>query len=338
MPFAEICGQDRPVALLRRAWAGGRLAQAYCFTGPAGVGKRGAALALAQAVNCRSPVSAGPAPDACGTCRSCRRIAGGQHPDVNLVTPLEKTVITIEQVRDVAARAGMQAYEGNVKVWIVDPADQMQEPAASALLKTLEEPAGPSLFILVTTAFTRLLPTIRSRCQEVRFNSLGDEALRAILVRHGRSAEAAALAVALAGGSAARALGLDAAEERVSQERVVAETWGALDSIPALLDQAERLGKDRSSLETALDILLAFTRDAAVAAAGEACRELLPAERRAAVERLVRGIPLGAILKIHQALAEARRALSLNAQARFTAERLLLTMRGATREGTGGTS
>ena len=338
MPFAEICGQDRPVALLRRAWTGGRLAQAYCFAGPPGVGKRTAALALAQAVNCFSPVSAGPAQDACGACRACRRIAADQHPDVILVTPQEKTVITIEQVREVAARASLRAYEGNAKVWIVDPADQMQEPAANAFLKTLEEPAGRSLFILVTTAFTRLLPTIRSRCQEVRFDPLGDAALQTILMRHGRSAEEAAVAAALSGGSAERALALDAVEERARRERVVAETWGGFDSIPALLDRAERVGKDRGSLEEALDILLAFTRDAAVAGAGDACRELLPAERRAAVERMAEGIPLQAILKIHEAQMEARRALSLNAQARFTAERMLFKMRAATRGETGGTS
>ena len=338
MPFGEICGQDRPVLLLRRAWAGGRLAQAYCLAGPPGAGKRTTALALAQAVNCLAPATAGPAPDACGTCRSCRRIAAGQHPDVTLVTPQEKTVITIEQVRDLAARASLRAYEGNVKVWILDPADQMQEPAANAFLKTLEEPAGRSLFILVTTAFTALLATIRSRCQEVRFDPLGDEALRTILMRHGRSAEDVAAVLPLAGGNAERALGLDVVEERARQERVVAETWGALGSVPALLEQAERIGKDRATLEAALEILLGFTRDLAVFRVGEASRQLLPADWPAAGGRAAAaaGIPLSATLKIHEAQAEARRRLAVNAQPRFTAERMLLKMREAMGEKVGG--
>ncbi|MCX5736099.1 MAG: DNA polymerase III subunit delta' [candidate division NC10 bacterium] len=336
MPFGEICGQDRAVLLLRRAWAGGRLAQAYCFAGPPGAGKRTTALALAQAVNCLAPATAGPAPDACGTCRSCRRIAAGQHPDVILVTPQEKTVITIEQVRDLAARANLRAYEGNVKVWILDPADQMQEPAANAFLKTLEEPAGRSLFILVTTAFTALLATIRSRCQEVRFDPLGDEALRTILMRHGRSAEDVAAVLPLAGGNAERALGLDVVEERARQERVVAETWGALGSVPALLEQAERIGKDRATLEAALEILLGFTRDLAVFRVGESSRRLLPTDRLAAGGRAAAGIPLSATLKIHEAQAEARRRLAVNAQPRFTAERMLLKMREAMEEKVGG--
>jgi DNA polymerase III subunit delta' len=336
MPLGEICGQERSVRLLRRAWAGGRLAQAYCFAGPPGVGKRTTALALAQAVNCLAPVTTGPTPDACGSCRSCRRIAAGQHPDVTLVAPQDKTVVTIEQVREVALRAGMRAYEANVKVWIIDPADQMQEPAANAFLKTLEEPAGRSLFILVTTASHALLATVRSRCQEVRFDPLGDEPLRTILIRHGRSAEQVEAVLPLAGGSAERALALDAVEERARQDRVVTETWGALGFIPALLEQAERVGKDRAGLETALEILLGFTRDLAVFRAGDASRQLLAIDRRAAVERAAAGVPLPVILKIHEAQAEARRLLAVNAQPRFTAERMLLKMREAMEETVGG--
>src|SRR5512145_2954399 len=108
MPFRDIRGQDRPVGLLRRAWARARLAQAYCFTGPSGVGKRATAVALAQAINCLAPVG-GPSEDgrdACGACRACTRIAAGRHPDVTVVVPEEKKIITIDQIRELAARSG----------------------------------------------------------------------------------------------------------------------------------------------------------------------------------------------------------------------------------------
>ncbi len=317
--------------LLRSAWAGGRLAQAYCFTGPAGVGKRTTAVALAQAVKCLSPVTAAARAetlDACGACRACTRIAAGQHPDVTLIGPEEKTVITIDQIRSLAARAGLRAYEGTVKVWIVDPAHEMQEPAANAFLKTLEEPAAGSLFILVTTAVSALLPTIRSRCQEVRFTALGEEHLRTILGRHGRSTEAAA-AVAMAGGSAERALAPDASERCAEGARLVAEVWSALDSLPAVLDQAERLAKDRETLEDALEALLAFTRDAAVARIGLTGPPLLPAERRTEVARLTGDATLAAVLQVHAAQRDAQQALAWHAQPRFAAERMLLRMRQA---------
>jgi DNA polymerase-3 subunit delta' len=332
MPFRQICGQDRPIKLLRRAWAGGRLAQAYCFTGPPSVGKRATAVALAQAVNCLSPVpgeAGSQAPDACGTCRACTRIAAGQHPDVTLVAPEEKTVITIDQIRALATRANLRAYEGSVKVWILDPAHEMQEPAANALLKTLEEPAAGTLFVLVTTAFSALLPTIRSRCQEVRFTPLGEEHLRTILERHGRSGEEAVAAAAEAGGSAERALAPDPGALSAARARLLEEVWGSLGSLTALLDQAERLAKDRAALESALDVLLAFTRDAAVARVASAEAPALSAARRAAVERMAGDATLPAILRVHAAQREARQALAWRAQPRFAAERMLLKMREA---------
>jgi DNA polymerase-3 subunit delta' len=331
MPFGEICGQERAVAALRRAWAAGRLAQGYCFAGPPGVGKRTTALALAQAVNCLSPLRDGAgAPDACGGCRACVRIAAGQHPDVTVLTPAEdKTVITIEQVRDVAARAGMRAYEGSTQVWILDPAERMSEEAANAFLKTLEEPTGARLFILVTATFTALLPTIRSRCQEVRFTLLDETHLRTLLERRGRDPGEAAAAAAAAGGSAERALDPDLADLRAAQGRVVAEVWRALDSVPGVLDQAERLAKDKPALERALEALLAFTREVAVARVADADSALVSAARRVEVDEIAGGISLNGVLEIHEAQREAQQALAWRAQPRFAAERMLLRMRQA---------
>jgi DNA polymerase-3 subunit delta' len=248
---------------------------------------------------------------------------------VTLIAPEEKTVITIDQIRGLTTRAGLRAYEGSAKVWILDPAHEMQEPAANAFLKTLEEPAAGSLFLLVTTTFSALLPTIRSRCQEVRFTALGEEHLRTILERHGRNAEDAAAAAAAAGGSAERALTLDASELCTARARLVEEVWNALDSLPALLDRAEQLAKDREGLEDALEGLLAFTRDAAVGGIGPSAPPLLTAERRAEVARVTGDAPLAAILQVHAAQREAQQALAWHAQPRFAAERMLLKMRQA---------
>jgi DNA polymerase-3 subunit delta' len=327
MPFREILGQGRALARLRQAWTGGRLAQAYCFVGPPGVGKRQTALALAQAVNCLRPAGPADVRDACGECPACRKIAAGNHPDVALVTPEEKTVITIEQIRQVSTRAGLRPYEGATKVWILDPADQMQEPAANAFLKTLEEPTRQTLLVLLVASASALLPTIRSRCQEVPFGLLAEEDLRTILVRHGRDAEEAAAAAALAGGSAAAALALDPTQVRAFRARTVQEVWESLDSLLAALAAAERLGKDRASLEEALEILRAHTRDLALAKAGGG--RLLPEDRRAEAERQAAALPLQAILAVDEAQAEARRALARNAHPRLTAERMLLKMRQA---------
>lgn len=336
MPFGEILGQDRAVSCLRRAWVGGRLSQAYCFTGPVGVGKRVAALALAQAVNCLAPMgvaAASAAADACGRCASCRKIAAGSHPDVAEVRPEGKTAITIDQVREVVARASLRAYEGRTKVWILDPADGMQEPAANAILKTLEEPPGESLLILVTATPSALLATIRSRCLEVRFDPLGEGCLQEILTRHGRTPEAAAAAAALAGGSAARALALDVAEARASRDRLLQQVWGALESLPAALDCAEALAKDREALAQALEVLAGISRDVAVIKVGGAEAPLIHHDRRAELAALAGRHATGTILKIYEAQVDAQRVLAKNANPRFTAERMLLRMRDAVHGG-----
>lgn len=334
MPFADILGQDRALSRLRLAFSEGRLSQAYCFFGPPGVGKRATALALAQAVNCLAEAARAPgaAADACGSCAACRKVAASLHPDVTEVRPESKTVITIDQVREVTARAALRAYEGRTKVFILDPAELMQEPAANAILKTLEEPAGASLFILITAAPGALLPTILSRCQWVRFDPLSEGSLRGILARHGRTPEAAAAAAALAGGSAERALALDVEEARATRDRIVQEVWGGLGSLPSVLERAEELARDRVRLEAALEILASFTRDLAVAKVGGATAALVHIDRRAEAARLAGACSMGAILAIHEAQVEALRSLAKNANPRFTVERMLLRMRQATGE------
>jgi DNA polymerase-3 subunit delta' len=251
---------------------------------------------------------------------ACRKIGGDFHPDVVEVRPEGKTVITIDQIREVTGRATLRPYEGRRPVWILDPADRMQEPAANALLKTLEEPAGASLFVLVTAAPSALLPTILSRCQVVRFDPLGEAHLREILARHGRTPEDAAAAAAQACGSAEYALSLDVAEARATRDRLVAEVWAALDSPVAILERAEGLARDRVGLEAALTILAGFTRDLAVDKVGGAEAARLPT-----------GTSLAAILEMFAAQVEAQRALARHANPRLTAERMLLHMRQALR-------
>jgi len=328
MPLGEIVGQDRPVAQLRLAWAAGRLGQAYCFHGPPGVGKRTTALALAQAVNCLAPA---PGPDACGMCAACRRIAAGTHPDVTVVQPEDKAVIGIDQIRDVGTRASLRPYQGRTKVWILDPADKMQEPAANALLKTLEEPAGLSLLLLVTAAPSALLPTILSRCQAVRFDHLGEPALRTILTRHDRSAEEVAAILPLAAGSAERALTLDLASARAVRDQVVEEVWAALESPLRILECAERLAADRPRLDAALDVLTSFSRDLAVLKVGGEAAPLVHADCRDRAAALAARHPTAAILSVFAAQTAAQRALARNANPRLTAEHMLLRMRDAVR-------
>ena len=162
-----IQGQDRVVAHLQRAIERDRVPHAYLFAGPPGAPLVDTALALAIALNCTEQPGVG-----CGECDACSKIASGIHPDVvTLVREGAAQIVPIESVRNqVIARIGLPPHEGLVRVFIVEEATAMAPPAANALLKTLEEPPARTLFALCTTAAEQLLPTIRSRCQRVRFN------------------------------------------------------------------------------------------------------------------------------------------------------------------------
>jgi DNA polymerase III delta' subunit len=164
-------GQERAVAQLRRSIERGRVPHAYLFSGPPGAPLGDAAIALAMALSCQRAPGDGSDADPDGMCSACAKIASGIHPDVvTLVREGAAQIVPIESVRNqVIARVGYPPHEGELRVFIVEEATALAPPAANALLKTLEEPPSRTLFMLCTTAPDQLLPTIRSRCQRVRF-------------------------------------------------------------------------------------------------------------------------------------------------------------------------
>src|SRR5262249_29655190 len=226
MPFREVVGHARLIELLARSVARNGLPPSLIFSGPGGVGKRLVATSVAQALNCLSPVTpsllggAGPARtggvagakggalafDACGLCTACRRIARGAHPDVPFVVPGDNGSIKVEQIRDLVERAAYRPFEGRRRVVVIDEADTMVSAAQNALLKTLEEPPSGSAFILVSSRPDVLLPTVRSRCPQLRFRPLSaDQIARALVARGHTEAEARTVA-AIADGSLGGAL------------------------------------------------------------------------------------------------------------------------------------
>jgi DNA polymerase-3 subunit delta' len=198
MAWHGIEGHDDVVEQFRRALVRGRLASSFLFVGPSGIGKRAFAMKLAQAMLCETRAET--LLDPCGACPSCTQIAASTHPDISLVSkPDDKAFIPLELLigeREHRRREGLchdiglKPYLGKRKIAIIDDADHLNAEGANALLKTLEEPPPHSVLILIGTSPAKQLPTIRSRCQLIRFRPLPLDVVSKLLVAKGLIADA----------------------------------------------------------------------------------------------------------------------------------------------------
>jgi DNA polymerase-3 subunit delta' len=180
MSWQRVKGHEGLVESFARASGRGRLAHAYLFTGPPGVGKRLFAHELAKTLLCESRPEG--RFDACDRCAACALVDAGTHPDcLTANRPEEKLELPIEVVRQLCADLALKPARGGRKVAILDDADDLNEESANCFLKTLEEPPPGSLLILVGTSPDRQLPTIRSRCQVVAFAPLPASMVRELL-------------------------------------------------------------------------------------------------------------------------------------------------------------
>ncbi len=180
MSWDAVRGQARAIEYLRQSAAAGRLAHALLFAGPPGVGKNLTARLLATALLCKRSTDG--RLEACGECRGCRLMAAGNHPDfLSVACPEGKSELPIELLvgsLDNRGREGLchdlslRPMLGRRRVAVIDDADRMSTESANAILKTLEEPPPYALIILIAADLGRILPTIRSRCQTIRFNPL----------------------------------------------------------------------------------------------------------------------------------------------------------------------
>ena len=322
--FRDLIGQARATRLLQRGLKTGRTAHAYLFSGPEGIGKRAAALALAQALNCQQGDAI---EDGCGVCLPCRKIAKRLHPDVQVIEP-EGATVKIEQVRALEADAALGPYEGKRKVFILDGAEKMTEQAANALLKTLEEPPGRTVLVLLSTTPSALPLTIVSRCQMVIFSAIPPDTLRTYLVGNGVDQARARLIVSFSGGSIGRALSPEMASLALLRDHFLEELGrGLCDGPAAIIEVAEKQAKDREGLRHNLEFLSAWLRDLMVAKVSRRRESLVNQDRGEEVARQAEGLPLRVILDGLRAVQAAIDGLTRNANPRLTLEHLLLRLR-----------
>ena len=259
--FQDIVGHQGQIELLQRAVRRDRLHHAYLFVGPEGAGKRAVATALAAAVQC--PEAAG---DPCGECPSCRCIDDRNHPDVHWLEPRKgKRDITIEQVRELQRELALHRFSGKKKIALIDPLTLLNLHAQNALLKTLEEPPGDSLLLLIADSTGGVLPTVLSRCLRLRFSPLTVEQAAAVVARRKDLPEDRALLLAALGyGSLGKALAGDEAEILERRECIRRLAGLSSEDMRGITALAEEMGGDREKALRFLDWVRGWLRDVMV--------------------------------------------------------------------------
>jgi DNA polymerase III subunit delta' len=318
MRFDAVIGQERTKELLQRATDQGRLGHSYLFSGPDGVGKTLLALELAKSLLCRG---AGERP--CGECRDCRMMEHESHPDLMLVQALEdKRLIGIEQARALGHFLTIMPFQSERRVAVIREAENLTDEAANSLLKTFEEPASFALLILTTSRVQSLLPTVRSRAQEVRFSPLTPAQIRQILgSRPDLTEEEIAFASRFANGSAGRAFAiLDAGGREIFHEVIaplLADGRGDIFEMSDMVSDWARaaggktLEPQRERVREFLRLLSCAWRDLLVSRAG--AEELLFMPEQAAQWAARPGAPgMGGILRVEEAVWNARQMIDSN--------------------------
>lgn len=300
MPWSTIIEQTRVTSTLQSVIESGRAGHAYLFYGPEGVGKMATAIEFAAALQCERGGG-----EACGKCPACTKVSRLIHPDVRILFPTpgkeiieeerervsllagnhygvvdfarrpnidgankassKHVIYPVDRIRELIRLISLRSVEGRYKVVILFDAHYMRTEAANAFLKVLEEPPGRAVFILITSRPDQLLPTIVSRCQKLRFDTLSDAGISAALQdREGIEESRAALVARMAGGSYARALELTQDEQLIrNRERIIDYLRSAYgrryDNLATLVDDFSATGRD--GVKSLLGLLIIWVRD-----------------------------------------------------------------------------
>lgn len=329
-----IYGHETVKAELARMIREDRVPHALLFTGPEGVGKRRMADAFAAAILCEGASGA-----PCGHCASCQAMRRGTHPEFLALEPEQRgkgtRQIRIETIRDMQARAAATIVFGDRRVIVIDDADCMNEQAENALLKTLEEPAGPVVFILVTSAEHALLDTIRSRCMPIRFGGIPRGDIEAALRARGVEETEIGELARLADGSLGRAIRLqeDGGLARQEDVRAFLRELPRMD-MSAVWRRAKAMeDMTREELAEWLSFLTMFLRDMLVLYEDGGSPLLYHPGERSGLLGMLDALGLSGVRALLAETRELDRRLRTNVSLKLQTEGFLIRARAILRRG-----
>ena len=323
-----IIGHEWAVSFLRRALQHGANRHAYLITGVPALGKQRLALGFAMALNCQA---AEQAQRPCMVCQACRAMQRHSHPD--LILAGAEAPLKIDELRDVLRVLALKPYSARYRIAILDDFQLVAPLAQDALLKTLEEPAVHAILILLATSAERVLPTIRSRAQQIPLRPIPQHLVKRHLVELGCEAERADLLARLSGGRMGWALDALADDDKLDFRREMLDSLRdvlAGSRLPRLkMSEAlsGRAGKDKALLRRVLEIWQSYWRDVLLTCYASPVKPC-NVDRQAEISSLAERITAEAALESLHATGKVLSALDTNAQPRLALDALFLTYPG----------
>ena len=331
--FSQILGQEKAIGFLKKVIKGDKIPHAYLFTGIEGTGKRTTALALARAINCKSPVEE----DSCGDCKVCRQMNSGNFPDYYSIEP-DGQNIKIEQIREFNRSINFKPVLGKYRITIINRAEMMTEEAANSFLKTLEEPPPGNIIVLKVIDPLDLLPTIISRCQKIPFKPLSHDIIEKHLINElGETPERSSLAARISGGSLSVAIDICEGEFLKEREEILLN----ITKLPGLsriqvLDMAANFIKKYSKKKTGgggidyfefLGVWKSFYRDLILTKEKAPLNMLINRDYSDRLEDISNKIKIENLLDGFFIMDQSQRDLSRNPNVNVAIEKMLIDLR-----------
>lgn len=323
----QVFGHDRAIRLLQNSIESRRVSHAYLLSGPRQIGKSTLARELAKALNCTGQDRP------CGQCRSCWKVDKGVHPDVQAIDLEEGSKnISIDAVRRLQEGVALRPAEGRAKVYILQEAERLSEPAANALLKTLEEPPPSVVMVLTTLDATTLLPTLVSRCQKVELRPVPTlEIEGALAQRYGTSSDRARLVATLARGRVGWALQVAGNPAMLDRRRELLDRLAALPGADRLsrfayaVELATLYSRDPETARGILETWQSWWRDLLLSRLG--LQEMVVnVDMKERLRDQSRGYSVETLSRMVAAIQETISMLSQNVNARLSLEVLMLSL------------
>lgn len=324
--FQEILGQDQIKEHFQKAIETHKISHAYILTGEAGMGRKSLAHAFALTLLCEKGGK-----DPCMECHACRQVLSGNHPDLIHVTHEKPASIGVDDIREqINDTIQVRPYSSHYKIYIVDEAEKMTVQAQNALLKTIEEPPSYAVILLLTTNQEAFLPTILSRCVQLKLKPLRDYVVKGYLTERLQVPEADAdVYAAFARGNLGKAVNLVSSEDfRLLREEVLhlLKHIHEMD-ISELLDTIRKLKEDNLDIEECLDFMQMWYRDVLLYKVAKDINLLIFKDEYKDINRLSSQSSYHGLELIQEAIDKARVRLKANVNMELAMELMLLTMK-----------